>query len=85
MYINPSLVKFKISKDEEEIKDFVKNWDKPGKLSDIGHINDNYYITLPNVISNAMDRSITRAEQLLKLNVNMDYGYICGLNWSQCH
>lgn len=82
--VNSSLLKYKISKDENEIKEFIKNW-TGDKLSTIGHVNDNYYVVLPNVISKAISNAIIRAEKLLKLNVNLDMEWIAAQNWRDCH
>jgi hypothetical protein len=85
LYINPKLAKFKIFKEEQEAKDFVASWNEQGQLSEIGHTEKGYYIALPNIVSEIIDKSIKKATLLLKLNVPLGFGWQIGRNWSECH
>ena len=84
-YLNPELIKFKVSKNKEELETIIKNWTEPHQLSDIGHVNDKYYISYPNVYSKSIRKAIDRTEKLLDLNVSMNFNWIVGRNWAECH
>lgn len=85
-YSNPKLYKFKMFETEDEANEFVNNWDKEqGQISSVGHSEKGYYVALPNAISKAVESSIKRAEELLKLQVNIGFEWIVGKNWAQCH
>lgn len=83
--INPKLATFKTFKTEEEAKDFIKNWKSNNKLGSIAEGNNNYYVTLPNVVSKAIDNSIKKTVELLKLNVDLGFEWTVNKNWYGCH
>lgn len=84
--INPKLLKFNIFPTEEEVEKFVKNWNRDeGQISAIGHSDKGYYVTLPNIVSTTIAKSIKRAEKVTKLKVDLGFEWITGRNWAQCH
>lgn len=83
---DPKLYKFKIFDTEEEAKTFTNEWDNSlGQLSSIGHSEKGYYIALPNVVSEGIEKAIKKTEQILKINVPLGFEWIAGKNWYQCH
>lgn len=84
-YINPKLAKFEVFKTKEEAEAFIKNWNKPEQLSSINEGIGNFYITLPNIVSNTIGSSIDKAAQLLGLNVNLGFEWTVNKNWYGCH
>lgn len=85
LYINPNLVKFEIFKTKEEAEIFNKNWNNKEQLSSINEGKNNFYIVLPNIISNTINNSINKATELLKLNVNLGFEWTVNKNWYGCH
>lgn len=84
-YINPKLAKFEVFKTKEEAEAFIKNWDKPEQLSSINEGIGNFYVTLPNIVSNTIGSSIDKAAKLLGLNVNLGFEWTVNKNWYGCH
>jgi hypothetical protein len=84
MYTNPKLFKFETFKEEEEAKEFVKNW-QGEQLSAIGHSDKGYFVCLPNVISKETTNVMRQIEKDLNIKVPMGFEYMLGRNWKDCH
>ncbi len=84
MYCNPDLFSFKRFDTKEEAEYFVKNWEG-GQLSAIGESHKGFYVTLPNPVSEAIEKSMREVESVFKINVPMGFEYMLGKNWYQCH
>ena len=84
-YINPKLAKFEVFKTKEEAEAFVKNWSETDQLSSINEGINNFYITLPNIVSKTIGNSIDKAAKLLGLNVNLGFEWTVNKNWYGCH
>lgn len=83
--INKDFIKCRKFNTEEEAKEFIKNWDNTkGQLSTIGH-GKQYFVVLPNIVSNAVVDSINEITELLKLNVPLSCEWIVGNTWANCH
>lgn len=86
LFTSPKLHKFKTFKTEKEANEFVNSWDKNlGQISDIGHSEKGYYVSLPNIVSQGITNAIKKTEKILKLNVELGFSWITGKNWFQCH
>jgi hypothetical protein len=83
LYVNPSLVKFETFSSEEEASSFIESW-KGDQLSAISQGNT-WYVALPNDVSKAIDNSIRKTGDLLKLNVPLGYEWIVNKTWYGCH
>ena len=85
LYCNPEIFEFKVFDDEGSAKEFVSNWDSE-QLSAIGEgKNGKYFVTLPNIVSKNIQKSMFEVEQKLKIKVEMGFEYMLGNNWFQCH
>lgn len=83
MYLNKSLVKYKVFETEEEGKEFIKNW-KGEQLGALVHAKK-WYVALPNDVSLAISEAIRRTEKITGLNVPLGYEYVVANNWYLCH
>jgi hypothetical protein len=84
LYINPKLAKFKVFETEDEAKEFKNNW-KGEQISAVTESNNNYYVTLPNVVSKIIGEAIKQTTKLLKLNVELGYEFSVGRTWYGTH
>jgi hypothetical protein len=83
LFVKKENVSFKTFETEEEAKEFVSSWEG-SQLSAVSNGNT-WYITLPNDISNSIEKAIKETQELLKLNVPLGYEYIVHKNWMGCH
>ena len=83
LFVKKENVAFKTFETEEEAKEFVSSWEG-SQLSAISQGNT-WYITLPNDISNSIEKAIKETQDLLKLNVPLGYEWIVNKNWYGCH
>lgn len=71
-----------VNPNEQEAEEFVKNYEGEDQLGDIGHLDNGvYYVTLPNVLSKAIDKGIKQACEQWKMNVPLGFAFISGKNW----
>lgn len=84
LVINPSLLSFKTFKNKEDAENFKKGWGG-NQLSDIGEGKNGYYVCLPNIVTECIDKAIKQTEKYLKLKVPLGYEWIVGRNWKDCH
>lgn len=84
-YLNPKLAEFKTFATEDEAKSFIKEWKNTEQLSTINEGTNGYYITLPNILSTIIDKSIKQATEILKLNVPLGYEWCVNKTWYGCH
>lgn len=81
----PELMKFKVFNTEDEAKEFSSKWDG----EQLGAIQEGkagkFYITMPNVVSRTITKTISKVEEMFKMNVNLGYEYVTGRNWYECH
>ena len=75
-------VEVKYFKTEKEAEEFNKTIE--GR-SDIGHIDDYYYVTLPNPLSKVIYKAIDDVCKDLELRVPLGMAWTSGLNWENCH
>lgn len=80
------LVKFKVFKTEEEAIEYKKDFEsKHNKiLSDIGHINDKYYIAYSHIGEMCIE-VVRKSGEYYNLPIPLTAGYTVGKNWKQCH
>lgn len=83
LYTNPSFYSFKRFNSKEEAEDFVVKWEG-AQLSDISE-GKTFYVTLPNIVSQTIEKSIEKMGEMLKLNVPLGYAYAVANNWYGCH
>jgi len=83
LFVKKENVKFKTFLNKEEAEDFVNNWEG-SQLSAISEGNT-WYVTLPNDISQCIEKAINKTQELLKLNVDLGYEYVVHKNWNGCH
>lgn len=83
LYINKNLVEFKTFETEEKAKKFCDEW-QGEQLSAIS-MGNTWYVSLPNIVSKAVNNSITKTEKLLKLSVPLGFEYIVNKTWAGCH
>lgn len=81
--VDPQLVKFKTFASKEDAKEFVKNWDG-AQLSDVTEGND-WYITLPNAVSESIEWATKETEKTLNLQFNLGFEWIVNKTWYGCH
>lgn len=85
MYANPKLFKFQVFNSKEEAEEFVKNW-TGGQLSAISEgKNGKYFVSLPSVVSEGIEKSMEIVREKLRISVDMGFEYMLGSNWFQCH
>ena len=53
--------------------------------SAVGHMDNKYYVSLPNILSETLYAEIDRVCQELDLKVSLGIEWITGANWYQCH
>ncbi len=83
LYVNKKLFEIKKFPDEDSAKQFVSDW-KGGQLSAVSHIN-NWYVVMPNVVSESIIESLRKTEEILKLRVPLAIEWKLGRNWYECH
>lgn len=81
--VDPKLVEFKTFNSKEEAKEFAKNW-KGSQLSDVTEGNQ-WYVTLPNVVSESIEWATKETEKTLKLEFNLGFEWIVNKTWFGCH
>lgn len=85
MFANPNLFQFQVFQNEEEAKNFVKNWDG-AQLSAISEgKNGSYFVALPSPVSTGIEKSIEVVKNRLNISVDMGFEYMLGNNWYECH
>jgi predicted PolB exonuclease-like 3'-5' exonuclease len=83
LYVNKNLFEIKKFPDEDSAKQFVSDW-KGSQLSAVSHIN-NWFIVMPNIISETVTESLRKTEEILKLRVPLAVEWKLGRNWYECH
>ncbi len=79
----PALIRYKTAGTKEELEEFTKNW-VGDQLGAVTH-GKKWYLTLPNPLSQAIDKCIKRIGVEFKLDVPLGFEYIVGNNWAECH
>lgn len=81
--VSDKIIKYQTFKTEEEGKEFIKNWNG----SQLGELNfvKQWYVALPNPVSEAILESIDEVGKILNLNVPLGIGWAVGKNWYQTH
>lgn len=84
--VHKSLVKWRVSKDKEEIAKIKTEVETETglKWSDIGHVGEKYYIGYCKAGELAVE-SVLEASRYYNLNVDLTAGYMLGRNWAECH
>ena len=78
------LFEYEFFKSKEEAKEFQDSW-SGAQLSEIGHIDDIYFIAKPNVVSLAMNEAVNKVNEKFNLKVPLATNWQVGRNWAQCH
>lgn len=85
MYANPNLFKFQIFDNEEDAKEFEKNWEG-NQLSAISKgKNGKYFVSLPSKVSIGVEESMDIVVKKLGIRVDMGFEYMIGRSWYECH
>lgn len=84
LWVHPKLLSFKRFKTKEEAEEFRKNWEGP-LLSPVSDNGKGFYIVMPSIVSEAIEKSMLYVTNLLKIKVEMGFEYMAGSNWYQCH
>lgn len=81
--VSDKVIKYQTFKTEEDGKEFIKNWNG----SQLGELNfvKQWYVALPNPVSEAILESIDEVGKILNLNVPLGIGWAVGKNWYQTH
>ena len=81
--VSDKIIKYRTFKTEEDGKEFIKNWNG----SQLGELNfvKQWYVALPNPVSEAILESIDEVGKILNLNVPLGIGWAVGKNWYQTH
>jgi len=74
--VNPSLIKYKVFKTEDEANEFVNKWKGEQLGSIVEGKNDTFVIALPNPVSQAISKGIDMAVEEVKLTLFL---------WYPCH
>lgn len=80
--VHPNLMRIKAFKSKEEAEDFCN---RNKRCSLIGEGKNCFYVALETKPAEAIGFSIKKACKKLKLNVELGYEWVTGLNWGQCH
>jgi hypothetical protein len=83
LYVNKKLFEIKKFPNEDSAKQFVSKW-KGNQLSAVSHIN-NWYVVMPNVVSESIIEALRKTEEILKLRVPLAIEWKVGRNWYECH
>ena len=83
LYVNKKLFEIKKFPDEDSAKQFVSEW-KGSQLSAVSHIN-NWYVVMPNVVSESIVEALRKTEEILKLRVPLAIEWKLGRSWYECH
>lgn len=82
--VKQSLIDYVKFDNKEAAHKFIKDWNGEEQLSTVSE-GKVWYIALPNVVSRAVDYGITKANQVLKLNVPLGFEWVVAKNWYGCH
>lgn len=78
--LNPKLIDVKLYGTEEEAKANLAEGS-----SAIGHSSKGYYVAYKTQVVECIEKSIQKAQEELKLRVELGFEWIVGRNWGQCH
>lgn len=83
--VKPSLIKYKVFKTEDELKEFESTWEGEQLGSPVEGKNGALVVALPNVVSRAITKAIDMAVEEVKLNVPLACEWVVHKNWFGCH
>lgn len=83
--VKPSLIKYKVFKTEDELKEFESTWEGEQLGSPVEGKNGTLVVALPNVVSRAITKAIDMAVEEVKLNVPLACEWVVHKNWMGCH
>lgn len=83
--VKPSLIKYKVFKTEDELKEFESTWEGEQLGSPVEGKNGTLVVALPNVVSRAITKAIDMAVEEVKLNVPLACEWVVHKNWYGCH
>ena len=83
LYVDKKHVRVNTFEEETDAEKFIEDW-KGEQLSGVGEV-EKYYVGLPNEITKSITSAIKKAEEYLKINVEMGYEWDLGKNWYHCH
>ena len=80
-----NLIEFKVFDTEDEVKDFKENWTGSNLGGEVELQNGKFAIALPNIVSQAIEKSVARAVETVGLKVPLGIAWVVGKNWYNCH
>lgn len=84
-FIDKKFFKYNTFKTEVEAENFVKNWNG-NQLSTIKESKSGgYYISLPNIVSEAIEEAVERVNKMFKFPITLGFEWSVGRSWLDCH
>ena len=83
--VNPSLIKYKVFKTEDEANEFVNTWEGEQLGSIVEGKGGTFVVALPNPVSQAITKAIDMAVEEVNLKVPLGCEWVVHRNWMGCH
>lgn len=83
--VNPSLIKYKVFKTEDEANEFINTWQGEQLGSIAEGKGGTFVIALPNPVSQAITKAIDMAVEEVNLKVPLGCEWVVHRNWMGCH
>lgn len=83
--VNPKLIELQKFETEDECEEFIKNWEGEQLGAPTTLKNGKPCVALPSVVSKAISKAISMAEEEVKLKVNLGMEWVVHKNWYGCH
>ena len=83
--VNPSLIKYKVFKIEDEANEFVNTWQGEQLGSIVEGKGGTFVVALPNPVSQAITKAIDMAVEEVNLKVPLGCEWVVHRNWMGCH